>query len=69
MKMDLNKWQTTCYFGRDYKTLSFGWKILRFGIFKLTSIPEEGTMITKPHHKGFIFEMKLWIPIDSIEIY
>lgn len=52
MKKELDKWQFVFIWG-DY-FVSCHRRHFVFGIFKLTSIPEEGTMITKQNYKGFL---------------
>jgi hypothetical protein len=65
MKQELNKWQVTFYFGRDYRTMERGWKQVRFGIFNLHTMPEAGVMIHKELYRGFIWQFYIWLPIDS----
>lgn len=60
----LNKWQYDFYFGRDYRIFERGWKIVRFGIFNIHTMPEEGYVLQKKHYKGFILKFYIWLPID-----
>ena len=68
MKKELNKWQRTFSLSPDFLTVAMGWKVLNFGVFKLTSFPEEGMKITRKNHKGFIVRISFWFPIDKIEV-
>ena len=68
MKKELNKWQVVFYIGRDWQTMERGWKWVKFGVFKLSSFPEEGYELSSSQLKGFIFTMKVWFPIDDIRL-
>ena len=60
----LNKWTTWFFFRPDLDRFDRGWKLLQFGIFKLTSLPNEGCRITKQNYKGFIIRLYIFTPIE-----
>lgn len=59
MKRELNKWQFVFIWGNSWATCHH--RCFVFGIFKLTSFPEEGAMITKQNYKGFLID-KIYQP-------
>lgn len=58
IKHVLNKWQIDLDF---YKRIEYldGRRTFVFGIFKLTSFPEEGVLLSKKNYKGFIWEFTI----------
>lgn len=66
MKNILNKWQLVWFFGRDYRTLERGWKVVRLGIINIHTKPEEGVILTKRYYKGFVIQFIIWLPIDKL---
>jgi hypothetical protein len=65
MKKVINEWQIHFKFGRDYRTLERGWKIIEFGIIKFINFPKEGFEISKQNYKGFLIRFMAWFPIDK----
>ena len=63
MKRILNKWQLELSFRKDYMYFLPNLYILIIGIYKFTSFPEEGKMITKSNYKGFRLVFKVILPI------
>lgn len=64
MKRELNKWQFVWQHGRD--AMFMGPFIYRFtfGIFKLISMPEEGSRLRKENYKGFLINLRYWFPME-----
>lgn len=61
----LNKWQVVFTASSDFRQLRNGWKVADVGIFKLTSLPDDGMVPrSKRHYKGFWLRFLFWIPID-----
>ena len=58
------KWQLIWYFGVDHNTRERGWRIIRFGIIKIHTIPKEGYLLDKHQYHGFMFAFRLWLPIE-----
>lgn len=66
MKCILHKWQYLCRIQRPYELgYQLGWQKVSVGVFKLTSQPPEGQIITKDNYKGFIIQFYIWFPIDT----
>jgi hypothetical protein len=62
----LNKWQfylnTSDY--AAHRIDPMGWRVFRFYIFKIVSLPEEGVSVSKENYKGFRLEFSYWLPLD-----
>ena len=64
MKKELNKWQIELRFNKDYIRMMFpNLYILTVGVYKFTSFPEEGAMISKSNYKGFRLMFSVLLPI------
>ncbi len=50
---------------RDLMTCDRGWKTFDFWLFKLISLPGQGTMLQKKNYKGIKFGFYFWLPIES----
>lgn len=50
-KPTLNKWQCTFEHNRPYTYLDMAWRTVRFGIYKFTTMPQEGAMYSKKDYK------------------
>lgn len=62
-----NKWQIELSLKRDYNRCPpVGWRILSFGIYKITNYPEEGARLTKENYKGFLIRLYVWFPVEII---
>jgi len=67
MKSIINKWQFEISCSDEaWKYRATGWKLITFGIFKIHTIPEEGTMLHKGLYKGFRISMLVFVPISFI---
>lgn len=40
-----------------------GWYRLYLGAFKLNSFPADGEMLTRRHFTGFLFQIRIFLPI------
>jgi hypothetical protein len=52
MKHILNKWQFQLSLNKNY-IRGYGY-VLMVGILKITSLPDEGFMLSKKNYKGFL---------------
>lgn len=62
MKKELDKWQFVFTFGPDIRTMEPGWRLVEFGILKITSYPGQGWMLSKEHYQGFLIRFMVWLP-------
>lgn len=64
-KKILNKWQFVLTAGSDFRYRGDGWRVADVGIFKLTSLPDDGIRPNKRHYKGFWLRFRFWLPLDK----
>lgn len=62
----LNKWQLICDFREDYNTRERGWRIVRIGLIKIHTTPDQGCFLPKDNYHGFMIAFRLWIPIEKL---
>jgi hypothetical protein len=63
MKFILNKWQIIFDWGEDSVYLDRFHRLLLMGIIKIREFPAEGEKLQKRHFKGFLWEIRLIIPL------
>lgn len=64
-KRVLNKWQFVFTSSLDFRYRHDGWRVGDVGIFKLTSLPDDGMLPNKRHYKGFWLRFSFWLPIQK----
>lgn len=62
----MDKWQFVLWSGKDYQRFERGWRVAEVGIFKLTSLPEEGVKVNKANFKGFLIRVAYWLPVETV---
>ena len=62
-KPTLNKWTWSFEHCDDYQRCDRAWKMVRFGIYKFTRMPENGEAYSKKDYKGFIVRFYYWFPV------
>lgn len=64
-KRVLDKWQLVLAVDHDFRYRFDGWRVLDFGIFKLSSLPDDGIIPNKRHYKGFWVRFRFWLPFEK----
>ena len=59
----LNKWTYSFEHQPDFISYDRGWRVVIFGIYKFTRMPEQGEAFSKKDYKGFIIRFYYWFPI------
>lgn len=66
-KKVLDKWQLVLTVDHDFRYRFDGWRVLDFGIFKLSSLPDDGIIPDKRHYKGFWVRFRFWLPFEKYQ--
>lgn len=60
---EIGKWQFVFTKGQAIEYNDLFMSQLTIGVFKLTSLPEEGVRVSKENYKGFLKSWYYWFPI------
>jgi hypothetical protein len=58
----LTRWQRVCEMTWDYECRSYYCRVLRIGLFKITSFPEPGMMLGPKNYRGFHLTVRIYLP-------
>lgn len=64
MKLQRGRWWFVLLIRKDFMRLESGWRLFRFGIFRLKHEPEEGVDAKGNKDAGFLISFRYWLPFE-----